>query len=94
MCGICGYALGQQNRLPCLRVMTNLLEHRGPDGEGMLDDGQVAIGMRRLAIIDVAGGHQPIPNEDESIWVVPNGGIYNYQEFRRALIQGHSVVTG
>jgi asparagine synthase (glutamine-hydrolysing) len=74
--------------------MLDLLKHRGPDGEGVLDDGNIAIGMRRLAIIDVAGGNQPIPNEDGSIWVVYNGEIYNYLKFRQRLEQqGHRLKT-
>lgn len=94
MCGICGYGLGKNEAAPPLQSMVSLLKHRGPDGQGQLDDGPVAIGMRRLAIIDVDGGDQPIPNEDETVWVVLNGEIYNYQELRRSLLDaGHVFRT-
>ena len=94
MCGICGYALKQDEAPPSLRAMMDLLRHRGPDAEGILDDGHVAIGMRRLAVIDVAGGNQPIPNEDQSVWVILNGEIYNYMELRQTLVQqGHTFRT-
>jgi len=83
MCGICGYALIQPDKPPSLRNMMSELVHRGPDGEGMLDRGHIALGMRRLAIIDVKAGDQPISNEDESVWVVQNGEIYNYRELQK-----------
>jgi len=70
--------------------MTNALAHRGPDGNGYHTDGPVALGHRRLAIIDLAGGAQPISNEDGTVWVTFNGEIYNYQELRTELIAaGH-----
>jgi asparagine synthase (glutamine-hydrolysing) len=70
------------------------IRHRGPDDEGVYVDGQCAIGMRRLSIIDLAGGHQPISNEDGSVWVVFNGEIYDYQDLRRELIaKGHFFTT-
>ncbi len=70
------------------------IRHRGPDDEGVYVDGQCAIGMRRLSIIDLAGGHQPISNEDGSVWVVFNGEIYDYQDLRRELIaKGHRFAT-
>ena len=73
-----------------------MLHHRGPDDEGAHTDGStgVSIGMRRLSIIDVEGGHQPICNEDRSVWVVCNGEIYNYVELREKLIAaGHQFRT-
>jgi asparagine synthase (glutamine-hydrolysing) len=77
-----------------LRTMTRTLEHRGPDGEGFHCDGPVGLGMRRLAIIDVAGGDQPLYNEDRSVAVVQNGEIYNYQELRGELQEaGHTFRT-
>jgi len=84
MCGIVGIVrreagVGEGN---CVRRICRLLFHRGPDGEGYYCGENVALGMRRLAIIDVRGGHQPVPNEDGSIWVVFNGEIYNYRELR------------
>ena len=56
--------------------------HRGPDDEGIYARGPVGLGMRRLSIIDLSGGHQPIHNEDQSIWLVYNGEIYNFPELR------------
>jgi asparagine synthase (glutamine-hydrolysing) len=74
--------------------MTDLIRHRGPDDEGIYTEGPCGIGMRRLSIIDLSTGHQPISNEDGSIWVVFNGEIYNYQGLREELIGlGHSFTT-
>src|SRR6185436_12994900 len=68
--------------------------HRGPDDEGIYVDGPVGLGMRRLSIIDIAGGHQPISNEDGTVWVVFNGEIYNYRELRPNLeARGHRFAT-
>ena len=77
-----------------LQLMVEIQRHRGPDGEGMLLDGPMAMGMRRLSIIDLAGGDQPIFNEDGTIAVVFNGEIYNYIELRQELIEkGHHFAT-
>jgi asparagine synthase (glutamine-hydrolysing) len=77
-----------------LRRMCGAIRHRGPDDEGMLVDDGAAIGMRRLSIIDLATGHQPIRNEDGSVWVVFNGEIYNYAALRRDLeSRGHRFYT-
>ena len=95
MCGIAGYVLrnGVAN-LATVRAMCDQIKHRGPDDEGFHVQDGCAIGMRRLSIIDLNSGHQPIANEDQSIWVVFNGEIYNYQELRRNLIgQGHRFRT-
>jgi asparagine synthase (glutamine-hydrolysing) len=95
MCGIAGYVLrnGPAN-LATVRAMCDQIKHRGPDDEGYHVQDGCAIGMRRLSIIDLNTGHQPIANEDQSIWVVFNGEIYNYQELRRNLIaQGHRFRT-
>jgi len=74
--------------------MCGRIRHRGPDDEGFHVDGGCALGMRRLSIIDLATGHQPISNEDRSVWVVFNGEIYNYQPLRRDLIaKGHRFAT-
>jgi asparagine synthase (glutamine-hydrolysing) len=74
--------------------MCTAIRHRGPDDEGIHTDGVCGIGMRRLSIIDLSTGHQPMSNEDGSIWVVFNGEIYNYQELRRDLIaRGHRFQT-
>jgi asparagine synthase (glutamine-hydrolysing) len=87
MCGIYGiYQLdGSAADTRALPRMGDTIAHRGPDDHGMHGDGRCAIGMRRLSIIDVTGGHQPIGNEDESLVVVCNGEIYNFRELRREL---------
>src|SRR5437764_4368784 len=77
-----------------IRQMCNAIRHRGPDDEGVHVDGPVGVGMRRLSIIDLAGGHQPIFNEDRSAVIVFNGEIYNYAELRRGLVdRGHTFTT-
>lgn len=77
-----------------MRSMCDQIRHRGPDDEGILVDGGCGIGMRRLSIIDLKTGHQPVSNEDGSVWVVFNGEIYNYQELRADLIaRGHHFST-
>jgi|HubBroStandDraft_4_1064222.scaffolds.fasta_scaffold00111_7 asparagine synthase (glutamine-hydrolysing) len=95
MCGIAGFLL--PNGKACVddvRRMTDLIRHRGPDDEGIYTDGPCGIGMRRLSIIDLSTGHQPMSNEDGSIWIVFNGEIYNYQELRDDLIgKGHRFTT-
>ena len=97
MCGIVGIV----HRDPThpvspavLRQMCDAIRHRGPDDEGVHVDGPVGLGMRRLSIIDLAGGHQPIFNEDRSAVIVFNGEIYNYAELRRGLVgRGHRFAT-
>jgi asparagine synthase (glutamine-hydrolysing) len=95
MCGIAGFLLQNGNAsVADVRMMTDLIRHRGPDDEGIYTDGPCGIGMRRLSIIDLSTGDQPISNEDGSIWVVFNGEIYNYQELRQDLInRGHRFRT-
>ena len=78
MCGIAGIASRDPDKRARLQDMLAVMEHRGPDDEGVLSDDSMALGQRRLSIIDLVGGHQPIPNDDESIWIVCNGEIYNY----------------
>jgi asparagine synthase (glutamine-hydrolysing) len=93
MCGIAG-AIHRQSVRERVERMCDVLAHRGPDDEGIHEDGDVAIGMRRLSIIDVAGGHQPISNEDGTIWVVFNGEIYNHGRLRAELQRaGHVFQT-
>src|SRR5690606_28978092 len=95
MCGICGF-LNSTDRLGMddLRRMNAQLVRRGPDGEGHYHDGKVGLAMRRLAIIDLEGGEQPIFNEDRSVCVVFNGEIYNYRELRTDLERrGHRFST-
>lgn len=96
MCGICGiYNFnGQLVQKEDLQKMNQQMIHRGPDDQGILVDGQVGIGMRRLSIIDLAGGHQPVYNEDKTIAVVLNGEIYNYIELTKELKgRGHKFYT-
>jgi len=74
--------------------MCDAILHRGPDDQGIYTDHEISFGMRRLAIIDLSGGHQPIHNEDESVWLVFNGEIYNFNELRSDLLQmGHEFYT-
>ena len=97
MCGICGFAYSDQARAAersRLSAMHERIAHRGPDGLGDHVDGAVALGHRRLSIIDLAGGRQPLANETGTIWVTFNGEIYNYQELRRELTAlGHVFRT-
>src|SRR6516225_2212099 len=95
MCGIAGFVLRDQPAERALaQAMCDQIRHRGPDDEGVYVDRGCGIGMRRLSIIDLSTGHQPMSNEDGSVWVVFNGEIYNYQELRDDLIQrGHHFRT-
>src|SRR5207247_4876269 len=97
MCGIVGIVHSDPTRPvspAVIRRMCEAIRHRGPDDEGAYVEGAVGLGMRRLSIIDLAGGRQPIFNEDQSKVIVFNGEIYNYRELRRALIaQGHAFAT-
>ena len=92
MCGICGFA-GFRDDERLTRMVTSLV-HRGPDDEGRYVEETVSLAMRRLSVIDVAGGRQPIWNETRTVCVVMNGEIYNFQELRSALItKGHRFET-
>jgi asparagine synthase (glutamine-hydrolysing) len=96
MCGIVGIvgSTGRPVDDAVLRSMNDALWHRGPDDEGFLVQDQVGLGMRRLSIIDVVGGRQPIHNEDKSVWTVFNGEIYNHDELREDLQRrGHHFYT-
>jgi asparagine synthase (glutamine-hydrolysing) len=96
MCGICGFYLSDEQLVnpAVLRKMTSSLQHRGPDDEGYYIDGGVALGHRRLSIIDLDTGKQPIHNEDKTIYVVFNGEIYNFPELKKELEEkGHSFYT-
>ena len=97
MCGICGKLNfdRQANVSPALvRAMADTIAHRGPDDEGYFIDGPVGLGFRRLAIIDLNTGHQPLSNEDGTVWIVFNGEIYNYLELRDILqAKGHVFKT-
>ncbi len=101
MCGIAGFVdspiarpLAPDDAASLVREMCDVIRHRGPDDEGFRVEPGVALGMRRLSIIDVAGGHQPIANEDGTIWIVFNGEVYNFRELRAELeAAGHRFST-
>ncbi|KAF0235142.1 MAG: asparagine synthase [Desulfovibrionaceae bacterium] len=92
MCGIVGFTGPSDPAI--IRAMCRTITHRGPDDEGYFDHPQVSLGMRRLAIVDLSGGRQPIANEDGSVVTVFNGEIYNHAEMRRSLEEsGHTFAT-
>jgi asparagine synthase (glutamine-hydrolysing) len=91
MCGICGI-LGSEDKL-LISEMCNTIKHRGPDDEGYFLDTNISLGHRRLSIIDLKSGHQPIHNENETIWIVFNGEIYNFCELKEKLLRNHSFYT-
>lgn len=96
MCGIHGFIRldGALADSALLTGMGRVTSHRGPDDEGMYSDGPCAIGMRRLSIIDLSGGHQPLSSQDGRVWLVCNGEIYNFRELRRDLeARGHVFKT-
>ncbi|MCA1641890.1 MAG: asparagine synthase (glutamine-hydrolyzing) [Acidobacteria bacterium] len=98
MCGISGIAFssrsGRSVDAATLRRMCDSIRHRGPDDDGYYVDGAVGIGMRRLSIVDVAGGHQPMTNEDGTVHIVYNGEIYNHADYREELeARGHRYRT-
>ena len=97
MCGIFGILNldARPAERSALQAMSRVSVHRGPDDEGFHIDGVCAIGMRRLSIIDLTGGHQPLANADRSLVLVCNGEIYNFRELRRELeALGHRFATG
>jgi asparagine synthase (glutamine-hydrolysing) len=94
MCGICGVVqVGGEPRLviepDVLDRMTDAMTHRGPNDRGTHLEPGVALGVRRLSIVDVEGGHQPVCNEDGTVWAVQNGELYNHEDVRRELLGGH-----
>jgi asparagine synthase (glutamine-hydrolysing) len=96
MCGISGivYYSERQPELELLKRMTGVIHHRGPDDSGFFVEERVGLGFRRLSIIDLAEGHQPLSNEDESLWIIFNGEIYNYRALRDQLVaRGHTFKT-
>jgi asparagine synthase (glutamine-hydrolysing) len=97
MCGIAGIVQTRPDGVvdnATIHRMCQAIVHRGPDDEGIFVKAGVGLGMRRLSIIDVAGGHQPVFNEDKTIWVVFNGEIYNFPELRSELEKrGHRFYT-
>ena len=85
---------GRRVTSPLIHRMCETIIHRGPDDEGIYIEGGVGLGMRRLSIIDVAGGHQPVHNEDKTVWIVFNGEIYNFPDLRKELeSRGHRFYT-
>ncbi len=97
MCGICGIVLSDPNARVNPRVierMSDAIAHRGPDDDGKYLNGSVGLGFRRLSIIDLSGGHQPMANEDETVWIAYNGEIFNHAEHRAPLeARGHRFRT-
>lgn len=97
MCGITGFAERNHKAETARRIvkgMADLITYRGPDGEGYYVDDQVALGHRRLSIIDLEGGKQPMFNEDQNLAVIFNGEIYNFQELTAELMRaGHTFAT-
>src|SRR5215813_1793229 len=97
MCGIAGvirFGNASNVATDVLRRMCAAMVHRGPDDDGIFAQGRIGLGMRRLSIVDLATGHQPICNEDETMWIVFNGEIYNHAELRPGLeARGHRYRT-
>ena len=94
MCGIAGFMGQVENRADVIRNMTEVITHRGPDSDGFYTDDNISMGFRRLSIIDLGAGHQPIYNEDKSLVLTFNGEIYNYKDLRKELIaKGHKFYT-
>src|SRR5213075_1003977 len=97
MCGICGqfnFVRNEPVEQEIVRRMADSIAHRGPDDEGYYFSGSLGLGFRRLSIIDLAGGHQPMSDAEETIWVMLNGEIYNFKELRAELeSRGHSFRT-
>ena len=93
MCGFCGFTGQVAGREEVIREMADRITHRGPDSEGYYLDGSIAMAFRRLSIIDLGGGSQPIYNEDRSKVLMFNGEIYNYRSLREELLAAGHVFT-
>ena len=94
MCGLCGFTGEIIDRDAVLENMTEVITHRGPDSKGFYTDEDISMGFRRLSIIDLDHGSQPIYNEDKTLVLMFNGEIYNYQQLRRELVEkGHRFAT-
>ena len=94
MCGICGFTGQVTDRDDVIRNMTKVITHRGPDSDGFFTDNNISMGFRRLSIIDLGSGDQPIYNEDKTLILTFNGEIYNYKDLRKVLIdKGHKFYT-
>ena len=97
MCGICGVVQVTGSSRPIIAPeildwMTDLMTHRGPNDRGTYGQNGVAIGVRRLSIVDVDGGHQPVSSEDGSVWAAQNGELYNHGDLRAELLEGRPFV--
>ena len=94
MCGLCGFTGELVDKETYLRQMTEKIIHRGPDSDGFYTDADIAMGFRRLSIIDLGAGNQPLYNEDKTLVLTFNGEIYNYKSLRAELLEkGHIFVT-
>src|SRR5215207_3648922 len=97
MCGICGVALADPRAVvdpASIARMCDVIRHRGPDDVGSYVRGRVGLGHRRLSIIDLGHGHQPMANEDETVWISYNGEVFNHAELRPHLVgRGHTLRT-
>jgi len=97
MCGICGIFEPQRESIverSTVKAMADQIRHRGPDDDGFYTGPGIGLGHRRLSIIDVHGGHQPLSNEDGTIWIAFNGEIYNFEELNRQYLStGHTFKT-
>ena len=94
MCGFVGYINKEKDKTENIKKMADLIAHRGPDSEGYYTDKNIALGFRRLSIIDLKSGSQPIYNEDKSKVIIFNGEIYNFESLREELIEkGHEFST-
>jgi asparagine synthase (glutamine-hydrolysing) len=93
VCGICGIIDPRGVTRETIQAMTDTLSHRGPDDQGIYVDAMAGLGHRRLSIIDLDGGHQPMTNEDGSLWIIFNGEIYNYRKLRERLEKSHHFAS-
>ena len=94
MCGLCGFTGEIVDRDAVLENMTEVITHRGPDSKGVYTDDKISMGFRRLSIIDLDNGSQPIYNEDKTLVLMFNGEIYNYKQLRKELQEkGHVFAT-
>lgn len=94
MCGICGFTGDVADKKNVIKNMTDAIAHRGPDSEGFFTDENIAMGFRRLSVIDLKKGEQPVYNEDKTLALTFNGEIYNYKQLREALVKkGHTFCT-
>lgn len=90
MCGFVGYVEDGEKDRKIIKSMSDTIKHRGPDDEGFYEDDKISLAFRRLSIIDLSNGHQPMFNEDSSMVILFNGEIYNYQELKEDLMaKGH-----